>query len=61
MSVLNQGEDTEDWAYDEAVIMEVNSMAMEINSFNSMNPLPQETTQEVNSSVAQEVRKDLMK
>ena len=36
-------------------------MAMKINSFNLMNPLPQETTQEANSSVAQEVRGDLMK
>ena len=52
-TIFNQGEDTEDWAYDEPVEMEV-----EATNTNCESKLPpQETGQVVNSSESREVRK----
>ena len=52
-TIFNQGEDTEDWAFDEPVEMEV-----EAPNTNCKSELfPQETGQIVNSSKSREVRK----
>ena len=52
---MNQGEDTEDWAYDEPVETEVNAPTNYKLQFFEF--LSQETLQEVNSFGAHEVRK----
>ena len=52
-TIFNQGEDTEDWANDEPVEMEVEAP----NTNRKSELLPQETGQIVNSSESREVRK----
>ena len=52
-TIFNQGEDTEDWANDEPVEMEVG--APDTNRKSEL--IPEETGQIVNSSKSREVRK----
>ena len=55
LSVLNQGEDTEDWAYEEAAVMEVKSPIKTSTSW-IRNISQQENGEKMNNSDAHEVR-----
>ena len=57
LSVLNQGEDTEDWAYDEPAVMEVKSPIKTSTSW-ICNLSQQENGEEMDNSDAHEVRKE---
>ena len=55
LSVLNQGEDTEDWAYIEPTEMEASRTNVTYNNPFYFRFFPQEMCEEVNSSDAHEV------
>ena len=58
LSVLNQGEDTDDWAYEEPAVMEVKSSIRTSTAW-IRNLSQQENGEDMDNSDAHEVRQEL--